>query len=212
MTKTIDKFSVLVNSKKMYDNQLPDWVASYFSEKKYKITSKGAIMMADFIGNNLSRLSNESDKLLINLKEGQEVNEDLIEKYVGISKEFNVFELQKALVKKDVLKSNQIVNYFEANPKNNPIIPIISVLFGFFSKVLMVHGTDDKAESSLAKLLQVNPFFVKDYLHASKAYPIAKVADIIHSIRRADLMSKGIDNVSAGEGQILRELIFKILH
>jgi DNA polymerase-3 subunit delta len=212
ITKNIDKFCVLVNSKKMYDNQLPDWISGYFNDKKFKITSKGAIMMSDFIGNNLSRLANESDKLLINLKEGQEVNEDLIEKYVGISKEFNVFELQKALVKKDVVKSNQIVNYFEANPKNNPLIPIVSVLFGFFSKVLLVHATDDKSEGALAKMLQVNPFFVKDYLYASKSYPLSKVTGIIHNLRQADLMSKGIDNVSAGDGQILRELIFKILH
>jgi DNA polymerase III subunit delta len=212
MTKNIDKFSVLVNSKKMYDDKLPNWVEGYFGDKKFKITSKGAIMMADFIGNNLSRLSNEADKLLINLKEGQEVNEDLIEKYVGISKEFNVFELQKALVKKDILKSNQIVNYFEANPKNNPIIPIISVLFGFFSKVLMVHGADDKSESALAKMLQVNPYFVKDYISAARIYPLSKVVNIIHNLKQADLMSKGIDNVSAGDGQILRELIFKILH
>jgi DNA polymerase-3 subunit delta len=169
-------------------------------------------MLADYIGNNLSRIANETEKLLINLKPGEEVNEDLIEKYVGISKEFNVFELQKALGKKDIYKSNQIINYFESNPKNNPIIPIISLLFSFFSKLLLVHGSDDKSEGGLAKALGVNPYFAKDYLQGAKVYSTQKVAAIIHDLRKADMMSKGIDNISATEGQILKELVFKILH
>ncbi|HEY8400971.1 MAG TPA: DNA polymerase III subunit delta [Cytophagaceae bacterium] len=212
LSKTLDKFAVVVNSKKLYDNQLPDWVSAYFSEKGFKITPKAALMLAENIGNNLDRLANESDKLLINLKEKVEVDEALIEKYVGISKEFNVFELQKALVKKDVYKANLIINYFEANPKNNPIIPIIVVLFNFFSKLLLVHTSEDKSESGLSKLLQVNPFFVKDYIFGAKAYPLNKTMNIIHYLREADLRAKGVDSGSMGEGQILKELIFKILH
>jgi DNA polymerase-3 subunit delta len=212
LTKSIDKHCVLVNSEKMYDDKLPAWINSYYSERKYKITAKAAIMMADYIGNNLSRIANETEKLLINIKEGEEVTENLIEKYVGISKEFNVFELQKALGKKDVYKANQIVCYFEANPRNNPIIPIISLLFSFFSKLLLVHGSDDKSEGGLARVLGVNPYFAKDYLQAARMYPAQKVTVIIHDLRKADLMSKGVDNISATEGQILKELIFKILH
>jgi DNA polymerase-3 subunit delta len=212
LAKNIDKFAVLVNSKKLYDNQLSDWVTAYFQQKGYKITPKAALMLSEFIGNNLSRLTNESDKLLINLKENTPVDENLVEKYVGISKEFNVFELQKALVKKDVLKANQIINYFESNPKANPIIPIISILFGFFTKILLTHAQEDKSESSLARALQVNPFFVKDYLFGAKSYSADKVISVIRDLRKADLMSKGVDAAGIGEGQILKELIFKILH
>lgn len=212
ITKNLDKFAIVVTSKKIYDNQLPEWVASYFAEKGFKINPKASLMISEFIGNNLDRLANESDKLLINIKEKIEIDENLVEKYVGVSKEYNVFELQKALIKKDVLKANQIVNFFEANPKNNPIIPIITVLFGFFSKLLLVHAAEDKSDGALAKALQVNPYFVKDYLFGAKTYNLAKTVQIIKYLRQADLMSKGVDNVSATEGQILKELVFKILH
>jgi DNA polymerase-3 subunit delta len=212
LSKNIEKFSVVVTSKKIYDNQLPQWVGDYFGSKGFKINNKAAVLLSEFVGNNLGRLANEIDKLLINLDKGVEVNEDHIEKYVGISKEFNVFELQQALIKRDVYKANQIVNYFEANPKNNPIIPVISVLFGFFSKLLLVHGTENKTDANLAKVLGVNPYFVKDYIFGAKTYPASKVIHVIHYIRQADLLSKGVDNVSMTEGQILKELVFKILH
>jgi DNA polymerase III subunit delta len=212
ITKNLDKFTVLVTSKKIYDNQLPEWVNNYFSSKGFKINPKASLMLAEFVGNNLSRLSNEIDKLLINIQSGSEVNEDLIEKYVGISKEFNVFELQQALIKRDVYKANMIVNYFEANPKNNPIIPIVVVLFNFFSKLLVVHGSENKTEGNLAKVLGVNPYFVKDYIYGAKTYPPSKVMNVIHYLREADLYSKGVDNASTTEGQILKELVFKILH
>jgi DNA polymerase III subunit delta len=197
LTKNIDKFCVLVSSKKIYDNQLPDWISAYFNSKGFKIHPKASLMLSESVGNNLDRLANESDKLLINLKEKVEIDENLVERYVGISKEFNVFELQKALIKKDIYKANQIINYFEANPKNNPIIPIIVVLFTFFSKLLVVHASDDKSEGNLARTLGVNPY---------------KVAAVIHYLRQADLHSKGVDNVSTSDGQILKELVFKILH
>jgi len=196
----------------MYEDKIPAWIKSYYADRKYKITPNACIMLADYIGNDLSRIANETEKLLINLKAGEEVNEDLIEKYVGISKEFNVFELQKALGKKDIYKANQIINYFDSNPKKNPIIPIIALLFSFFSKLLLVHGSDDKSEGGVARALGVNPYFAKDYLQGAKVYPAQKVAAIIHDLRKADMMSKGIDNISATEGQILKELIFKILH
>ena len=212
LAKTVDKFAVLVNSKKLYDNQLPEWVAGYLSHKNYKLSQKGAVMVADYIGNNLSRIANEMDKLLINVKNGEEVTEELIEKHVGISKEYNVFELQKALINKDIVKANRIVNYFEANPKNNPLIPIVTVLFNFFSKLLVLHGTENKSEGNIAKELQVNPYFVKDYITAARVYSVGHVAKIIHYVRQADNASKGIDSVSSSEGQILKELVFKILH
>ena len=212
ITKTIDKFAVLVNSKKLYDNQLPDWITAYYGTKGYQLQQKAAVILVESIGNNLNRLVNESEKLFINLKDQKVVDETIIEKYVGISKEFNVFELQKALVKRDVFKANQIINYFDANPKANPIIPIISLLFTFFVKILQVHAADDKSEGGLAKSLQVNPFFVKDYLFGAKSYSFQKAVSIISHIRKADLQSKGVDAANISEGQILKELIFHILH
>jgi len=210
--KSIDKKSILVTTKKMYDNQLPDWIEAYFRQKNFKINPRAASIIAESIGNDLSRLTNEADKLLINVKPGTEIGEELIEKYIGISKDYNVFELQKAIIQRDVVKANKIINYFEANPKNNPIIPIISVLFSFYSKLILAHTSDNKSESNLAKVLGVNPYFAKDYIKAAGAYPLPKVIQIIGFLKTADLQSKGVNNVSTTEGQILKELIFKILH
>jgi DNA polymerase-3 subunit delta len=210
--KNLDKLSVLVTTKKIYDNQVSDWVSNYVAQRGYKINTRASMLLADYVGNNLARLANEIEKLLINLKEGQEVNEDLIEKYVGISKEYNIFELQQALIKKDPLKANRIIKYFEANPKDNSIIPMLTILYGFFSKILQVHASENKSENHLASLLGVRPFFVKDYLAGAKAYPFPKVVNIIHYLREADLLSKGVNVARLEEGQILKELVFKILH
>jgi len=210
--KNMDKFAVLVNTKKMYDNQLPDWITKYFTDKNIKITPNATKLLAESIGNDLSRLANESDKLLINLKDKKEVDENLVEKYVGISKDFNVFELQKALTNKEVVKANRIINYFAANQKNNPIIPMISVLFGFFSKVLMVHGSSDKSDGGIAKAIGVNPYFAKDYANAARSFPIQKSVSVINYLHEADLRSKGINRGDMDEAQIMKELIFKILH
>jgi DNA polymerase-3 subunit delta len=212
IAKALDEFAIVVNSKKLYDNQVPDWIMNYLKIKGFKIIPKAVQMLAESIGNDLSRLSNEIDKLLINLQEGTEITPDLIQKYVGISKEYNVFELQKALINRDILKANQIINYFEADPKSNPLIPIITILFNFFSKVLMAHSAPDKSERGLASLLKVNPFFVKDYLLAMRSFSAYKTVEIIHYLRIADLQSKGMESGSATEGQILKELVFKILH
>jgi DNA polymerase-3 subunit delta len=210
--KNMDKFSVLVNTKKIYDNQLPEWINKFFVDKGVKIHPKAALLLAENIGNDLSRLANEIEKLLINLKDKKEVDESLVEKYVGISKEYNVFELQKALTNRDVVKANRIINYFEANQKNNPIIPTLAALFGFFNKVLLVHGSDDKSDGSIAKTLGVNPFFAKDYSAAARSFPVQKAINIIHYLHEADLRSKGINSNSMEEGQIMKELVFKILH
>lgn len=210
--KSIDKKAILVTTKKMYDNQLPDWIESYFRQKNFKINPRAASIIAESIGNDLSRLTNEADKLLINVKPGTEIGEELIEKYIGISKDYNVFELQKAIIQRDVVKANRIINYFEANPKNNPIIPIISVLFSFYSKLVLAHTADNKSEANLAKVLGVNPYFAKDYIKAAGTYPLPKVVQIIGFLKTADLQSKGVNNVSMTEGQILKDLIFRILH
>ena len=212
MFKTFEKHAVLLTTKKLYDNQVPDWVRNYFVQKEFKITDKGVYMLAEFIGNNLERLSNEIDKMLINFKEKVEIDDHIIQKFVGISKEYNAFELQKAVVMREIVKANKIINYFESNPKNNPVIPIISILYAFFSKLMVVHGTSDKSDNNLASTLKVNRFFVRDYLTAARNYPVNKVVSVIHDLRHADLQSKGVGAANLPDGQILKELIFKIMH
>jgi len=210
--KVIDKKAVTVTTKRLYDNQIPDWVSGYLRNKGFKATPKAVQMLVESIGNDLERLSNEIDKMLINFKEKVEIDEHMVQKYVGISKDYNVFELQKALMVKDIVKANKIINYFEANAKKNPIIPIIAILFSFYTKVLTIHGISDRSERNLASKLRVSPYFVKDYITASRHYSLNRAIQNIHFIKLADLQSKGVDNVSMTEGQILKELIFKLIH
>ena len=212
IAKVLEKHAVFFTSNKLYDNQVPDWIRDYFQQKDFPITNKGVFMLAEYIGNNLERLSNEIDKMLINFKEKVEINDHIIQKYVGISKEYNAFELQKAVAFRELVKANKIINYFESNPKNNPVIPIISILYNFFSKLLVLHVTNDKSDMNLASVLKVNRFFVKDYTTAARNYPPQKVVNIIHDLRYADLQSKGVNAANIPDGQILKELVFKILH
>jgi len=216
LTAVLEKFSVLVTTKKLYDNHLPGWIIQYVAERGFHMEDKAVQMLADFVGNNLERLSNEIEKVLINFKGKTEeqfvITPEIVQKYVGISKEYNVFELQKALAVGDVVKANYIVNYFDANPKANPIIPVIAALFTFFSKLLLVHNSTDKTERGLAALLKIKPFFVKEYQIAAKNFPLKKVIQNIHFLREADLRAKGVNNGSSTEGQILKELVFKLMH
>ncbi len=210
--KSLDKFAILVTTKTLYDNQLPDWIDSYVKEKGFTINDKAKQMLADNIGNNLSRMSNEIDKMLINIKEKGQIDPGLVQKFIGISKDYNVFELQKALMVKDVLKANQIINHFGANPKGNPIIPVIALLFSFYSKILLIHASKDKSESALSRALGLKPFFVKEYLLAARNYPLQQVIRNIAHLRQADMQSKGISSASLSEAQILKELVFNLLH
>ncbi|MDX5438394.1 MAG: DNA polymerase III subunit delta, partial [Pontibacter sp.] len=160
----------------------------------------------------LSRLANEIDKLLINLRPGATVDEGLVQENVGISKEYNIFELQAALIARDALKANRIIHYFEANPKNNPLIPNLTLLFNFFTKLLTLHSQQDKSEGGLKKSLGNQAWKVKDYMQAMRVFPLQRCADIIHYIRVADLQVKGITGGDMSDADILRELIFKVLH
>ena len=212
LAKLIDKNAVLVSTKKLYDNQIPDWINNYVAEKGYEIAPKATSMITEFVGNNLERISNEIDKMLVNLNDTKQIKESHVEQYIGISREYNVFELQKALTTKNVLKANQIINYFAANPRANPVLPIIAMLFSFFSKLLMAHHTKDKSDKNLAAVLKVNPFFVKEYKLAMNNYHLPKVIDNIHHLKNADLQSKGVQIGTVNDRQILKELVFKLLH
>ncbi|GGB80503.1 DNA polymerase III subunit delta [Dyadobacter sediminis] len=210
--KAIGTHGAVVQSKKMYDNKLPDWVAAFCQQEGVKISPKAIQMLVDNIGNDLKRLSNEVRKIMVNLRVDEGIDAAAVERFVGISKEYNVFEFQKALMQRDVLKANQIASYFSANSKDNPLSPILIILYNFFAKLLLAHASKDKSEKGLAAELGVNPYFVKDYLLAIRNYPLPKVAHVIHYLRECDSRLKGLDGVSIPESELLKELVFKIVH
>jgi len=207
--KAIEKNGLVFESVPMYDNKIPDWIEGYISKKGFRISQQATYMLSEYLGNDLSKIANELEKLLLNVSQGQEISLGLVQSNIGISKEYNVFELQAALGKKDVLKVNQIVNYFEANPKANPIVLVLGNLNNFFSKVLAFHYVRDR--SNMARELGVNPYFVKDYEQAARSYDKFKTMNIISYLREYDLKSKGVDS-NAEDGALLKELMFKILH
>ncbi len=212
LAKTVNKHAVLLTTKKLYDNQVPAWITGYIKSKGLLISPKAVVMLAEYIGADLSRLANEIDKLTLNLLPGHTIDEKLVQENIGISKEYNIFELQTAIINQDVLKANRIINYFEANPKANPLIPNLNLLFGFFSKLLVGFFAEDRSEGGIAKAMGVNPYFAKDYLNAMRTYNYHRVVQIIHFIRVADLQSKGIEGGNMTDADILKELLFKILH
>lgn len=212
IAKALDKNGILFESKKMYDNKLPDWITRYAASKEYTIEEKAAVLMSEYIGNDLTRLTNELDKLTINIAKGKIIDDSHIEQYIGISKEFNVFELQSALGVKNVLKANQIINYFASNEKNNPMVLTLGNLFSYFNKLMIYHTLNDKSEKNVASELGVHPFFVKDYTRAAANYKLPKLIEVFSLLREYDMRSKGVNNESADHGDLLKEMIFKILH
>ncbi|WP_114781547.1 DNA polymerase III subunit delta [Botryobacter ruber] len=208
----MSKHAVLLTTKKLYENQVPAWITGYVKAKGLQANPKAVMLLSEFIGSDLSRLSNEIDKLLINLKPGQSIDERVVLENVGISKEYNIFELQTALIAQDALKANRIIRYFEANPKDNPLIPNLSLLFSFFTKLLCLHMNADKSEAAVKKSLGNRAFLAKEYMHALRVFHVQRVIDIIHYIRVADLQVKGISGGNMAEAEILRELVFKVLH
>jgi DNA polymerase III subunit delta len=211
LAKTIDKSGVLYESKKLYENQLPEWITKYFSTKGFTISPKAAILLSEFLGNDLSKITNEVDKLCILIPAGSLISPEIIEKNVGISKDYNIFELNNAIGAKDFDKVMRIVQYFAANPKGSPFVVTISTLHGFFLKVMTYHFAPDKNPDSLAALLKVNKFFMKDYQLAAKNYPPKKISAIFELLNEYDLKSKGVNNPSVEDGELLKELVYKIL-
>lgn len=212
LAKALKKKAVVLTSDKLRDYQVPKWILTYLSKKGYKITELATQLLTDHIGNNLERLANEIDKLLINLKPEAIIDDTIIEKNIGISKDYNVFELQNAIMARDILKANRIVKYFGANPKNHNAIPIIALLYSLFNKLLIVHQTKDKSAQNLSKALKVNPYFIKDYLAGARNYPFYVVMKNIEYVYQADLAVKGIDSPALSGENILKQLIFKLIH
>lgn len=213
LTNEIEKKGILFVSEKIREDKIPQWITEYLSEKQISIDTKGAQMLADFLGNDLGKIVNELEKLLITKPaQTKRITSELIEKNIGISKDFNNFELINAITKKDVLKSNQIIRYFASNQKLNPLPLTLSMLFNFFSNLMIYHSLPDKRIEIAAKALGINPFFVKDYASAAQKFSYAKTEEIISAIRNCDAQSKGVNNASADPGDLLTELIYHILH
>lgn len=210
VAKLIDKNAVLFESKKLYDNQVPDWINNYLKVKGFTINQRAAGLLSEYLGTGLSKITNELDKLIINLPPKAEITSEHIQTNIGISKDYNVFELQTCIGKKEVLKVNRIINYFAANPKDTPMVVTVNSLYGYFCKILALHFLEDK--KTAASALGVHPFFVKDYEMAAKNYSVGKLKAIFGYLRDYDLKSKGVDSGSATEGELLKEMIFKILH
>lgn len=211
----IEQAGILYESKKLYDNQLPAFINNYVTDSGRTIEPKAMQMLADYIGSDLIRLTSELDKLRISMGDkNKRITPDDIERNVGVSKDYNNFELLNAIVTRDAHKANQIVNYFERNPKNNPLVVTISVLFGFFSNLLISYFAQDKSEQGLMQELKLRSTFqARDYITAMRNYNAFKCIDIIALIRQYDARSKGIGaTANTSEGEMLREMVFKIMH
>ena len=212
IAKALQKNAVFLETKKMYDNQIPDWISNYVKEKNYSISPKASFLLSEFLGSDLSKITNEINKLLISLPTGKEITPEMIQDNIGISKEFNVFELQDALAKKDIVKANRIINHFAANEKENPSQLVLASLFGYYSKILKYQFLTDKSKFAAAQALGVNPFFVDGYAKAATNYTSLKLKNIFSYLKECDLKSKGVDNSNIPYGELLKELVFKILH
>ena len=208
----IHQYAVMLNAKKLYDNQLPEFVYEYIHDKKVTIDQQAVQVLCEYVGNDLHRMANEIDKLTISLPDSGSIGVDQVMNQVGVSKVYNVFELQKAILRRDALLANKIVNYFESNTKKNPMIPVVAFLYSFFSKLLIASQVADKSEKGLASELKVSPYALRDYTSALRQFPLPKIIDNLTSIKEADLKLKGVNNGSADEGQIFRELVWRIMN
>ncbi len=204
------KSTVVFESDKLKDYVIPKWIESQIIDLGFKISPVALMLMSEYLGNDLGKIMNEIDKLVINLEKNSRITEIEIEENIGISKDYNLFELQKALAERNQLKAFRIIQYFESNPKDHPLQMISVVLHNYFMKVFHYHNIRNKDQNKIASELGVPPFFVKDYSNAARAFPANKIKKIISNIRTLDLKSKGvgaIDTTSYGE---LKELVFKI--
>lgn len=211
MYKAIQKSGIIFQSDLVRDYKIMPWIEDHLKSKGYKIAPQAAALMAEYLGTNLSKIANEVEKLCLNIDKATTIQTDHIQRNIGISKEYNVFELQKALATRNVLKSNQIIAYFGSNPKANPLVMVMANLNSYFTKVLKYHYLPNKADA--ARELGVSPYFVKDYEAAARTFSVSKTFDVIALLRAYDLKSKGVDSSgNTTDGELLKELIFKMLH
>ncbi len=211
--KALEKNGVILDSRRLYDDKIPAWISSYLVSRGYKIEPKAAMILTEYLGNDLGKIANELEKLILIIRNGNEtINAGHIEENIGISKDYNNFELNNALARRNVLKANRIIRYFESNPKANPITLSITSVYFFFSKLLNYHFLKDKSRRNVAAALKIDPYFVTDYENAAKVYNPANTVRVISLLREYDLKSKGFGNVSTSHGDLLKELVYKIMH
>jgi len=212
LPKLIAKSGVLFESKKLYENQIGEWIKRILSGKSYSIEPKANAMLVEFLGTDLSKINNELEKLQIILPKGSTITPKHIEENIGFSKDFNNFELLNALGSKNQLKAFQIVQYFSDNQKANPLVVTTSTVFGFYIKLLKYHGLKDRNPKNVATALGVSPFFLKDYDLALRNYPMRKVSQIVSFLREIDVKSKGVGANALPQSDLLREMLFKIFN
>jgi DNA polymerase-3 subunit delta len=211
MAKTLKEKGVVLSTKKLYENQLPEWTQELIESKGLTISQKALMLVVDHIGNDLSRIENEIDKISINLDKRTTITEEDIEKYIGVSKDFNVFEFQGALASKNLSKAVRIIQYFEANPKAAPIQYILPSLYAFFSKLFMIYGLNTRDEKEIAASLGINPFFVKDHLKAMQLYSYPQVEKVLLLLSEYNLRSIGINDVGTEDASLLKEMVVKMI-
>jgi DNA polymerase-3 subunit delta len=211
--KSLEQKAVILDSRKLYDDKIPAWISNYLKSRSRSIDPKAAMILTEFLGNDLGKIVNELDKLLLILPESENtIYPRHIEENIGISKDYNNFELNNALARRNILKANRIIRYFESNPKANPITLSITSMYFFFSKLLNYHFLKGRSRRNVAGILRIDPFFVQEYENAAKIYTPAKTVQIIGLLREFDLKSKGFGNVSTSHGDLLKELVYKIMH
>lgn len=213
--KALKSKAVIMEAKPLYDNQLPGWIQSFLKKNKLTISQEAATLIAEYVGTDLSKVVNELNKLILNLPAGTNISNKEIEANIGISKDYNIFELQRALGQRDVLKANRILNYFSANPKRNPLPVVIASLYGFFSKIYQLHFLKNASESEQLKALKLHSaYFLRDYRTAIRNFPFTRTEKAISLLREYDLKSKGVGYNSTGkpDGELLKELVWRILH
>lgn len=208
--KSVQKYGVLFESKKLFENQVSDWIRKVLQSKGYGITPKAAMLLVEFLGTDLSKISKELEKLELVLPPKSEISPSDIEENIGISKDYNNFELKKAIGERDVLKATRIITYFAQNPKDNPLVLTITLLHSFFTQLLQFHGLSDHSSKNVAKVLGVNPFFVSEYQIAAKNYSMKRVSQIVATLRDLDIKSKGV-GANLSQADLLKELLVKII-
>lgn len=212
LSKALAEHAMLINANRLYSNQLPAWINSFVAEKNARISEKAIAILEEFVGSDLSRLAKELEKVILNLQPGEYITDTTIQEYVGISKQFNAFELQNAIALRDIYKANQIIFQVIGNSKNQIAIPLIALLFSFFTKILLLHQAQDKSPQALSQGLGINSYFINQYITAARKYPLNKVIENINYLQEADMQLKGVAYPFVGETEILKELVFKLLH
>ncbi len=209
--KAIQKSGILFESKKLYENQVADWIRTVLQPKGYQIAPKAAVLLVEFLGTDLSRIHNELEKLQLVVPSGKEITAEIIEENIGISKDYNNFELKKAIGERNIIKATRIINYFAQNPKDNPLVVTITLLHMFFSQLLNYHGLQDHSPRNVASKLGINPYFVNEFQTAAKNYPMKKVSRIVSHLRELDLKGKGVGATNVSQADLLKELLVKII-